>query len=160
VFATYVVQGHTSDGGVGELGDVSHGTADTAAAVQHLVAGGHTEAASNVVLVTSDGLLEGLAGQLVSEVEALAPAPLVEKGGQLVVGVHQGGVRLVTVLQTDLLVIVQVVILINPIVHLDLALLLLGRESGQNLPGSAQRVSSVKRVNHQGSNSEGSTCKK
>lgn len=103
---TYVVQGHAGDGGVGELGDVSHGTTDAAAAVKHLVASGHTEAASNVVLVTGDGLLEALARKLVREVEALAPAPLVEEGGQLVVGVHQGGVRLVTVLQTNLLVIV------------------------------------------------------
>lgn len=88
----YLTEGDSGDGGVGELGDVSHGAADAAAAVQHLVARLQTQSASQVVLVSGNCLLERLSLELISEVEALTPTPFVKESGQFVVCCHQSGI--------------------------------------------------------------------
>mmetsp|Transcript_120850 Transcript_120850/g.347154 ORF Transcript_120850/g.347154 Transcript_120850/m.347154 type:complete len:339 (+) Transcript_120850:370-1386(+) len=112
-----LVDGHCLDLGAGEACDVPRRAADAAAAVQHGGAFADAEAAGEVVLVAEDGLLETLALAPVREVEARAPAPLVELRRQVVVGVDEVGVILVPVLG-GLCVVVLVV------VPIDLAVLL------------------------------------
>mmetsp|Transcript_15380 Transcript_15380/g.33928 ORF Transcript_15380/g.33928 Transcript_15380/m.33928 type:complete len:246 (+) Transcript_15380:1379-2116(+) len=144
-----LVECDASDVRIGELGDVAHGTADAAAAVEHLGALGYSESACKVVLVARDGSLERLARQLVCEVEALAPAPLVEGSRQLVVGVHERCVGFVSGVQ---LAVVQVVVLVDPVVHGDVALLLLRAEGRHDRQRAADGVGASQSVE------KGQTC--
>jgi len=70
---------------IGEFGDFSGGPSDTAANIKNLHSSLDTDLGSKVVLVASDGLIEGLARGVAAEVEALAPAILVQVGGEVVV---------------------------------------------------------------------------
>mmetsp|Transcript_17090 Transcript_17090/g.26816 ORF Transcript_17090/g.26816 Transcript_17090/m.26816 type:complete len:310 (+) Transcript_17090:391-1320(+) len=54
--------------------------------------GGKSEFAREVELVPPRGLIEGLVRMAIGEVEGGAPAPFVEEGGEVVVGVDQVGV--------------------------------------------------------------------
>jgi hypothetical protein len=83
-----VVEAH--DVAAGELGDLSCGTTDTAADVQHSCALLDAHLQGQVVLVSCGGLLEGLALAVAAEVETLAPAILVQVGGKVVVVAGEG----------------------------------------------------------------------
>ena len=155
---TYFIQGDTSDLCVGEFGDVPHGSSDTAPAVQHLVAGLNAEPTSKVVLVAGDSHLECLARELVREVKALAPAPLVEQSGQLVVGIDEGGVAGVSTLHTFGTVVMQVIIGVNPLVYLDVSLLLLHRELREDLKGATDGVCPKQAVHSHKRHSYPDTC--
>mmetsp|Transcript_41931 Transcript_41931/g.131056 ORF Transcript_41931/g.131056 Transcript_41931/m.131056 type:complete len:330 (-) Transcript_41931:365-1354(-) len=87
-----LVDGDCLDLSASEAGDVPRRPADPAAAVQDLGALADAQAAGEVVLVPEDGLAEGLPGAAVREVEARAPAPLVELRRQVVIGVHQSSI--------------------------------------------------------------------
>lgn len=74
---------------VGELGNLAGGTANAAADVEDLHALLDANLSSQVVLVTSNGLVKGLAGGETAEVEALAPAILVDICREVVVTTRQ-----------------------------------------------------------------------
>lgn len=90
--------------------------------------------------MAGDGHLEYLSRELIGEVEALAPAPLVEQGGQLVVGVDESGVAGVPSLHALGAVVMQIVVGVNPLAHFDVSLLLLHRELGEDLEGTSYGV--------------------
>ena len=128
---TNLIKRDTNNVSTGEFGDVSHGSADAAADVQHAVTWLDIKATREVVFVTRDRLLERLVLHLVRKMEALAPPPFVEEGGQLVVGVDEGGVGRVAAFEAGLFVVVQIVVCVDPFVHIDVALLFLAGELGK-----------------------------
>lgn len=69
----------------GELGDLAGRAANTAANVKHTHSGTKRHAVGDVVLVTGDGAVKRLSVGEAAEVEALAPAVLVEVGSKVVV---------------------------------------------------------------------------
>jgi hypothetical protein len=83
-----VVEAH--DVAAGELCDLSCGSADTAADVQHSRALLDAHLQGQVVLVSCGGLLEGLALAVAAEVEALSPTILVQVCGKVVVVAGEG----------------------------------------------------------------------
>ena len=96
-----------------ELADVAQRATDAAAAVEHVVARLHAESHGQVVLMPRDRLQEVLARELLREVEGLAPAPLVEVGGQVVVRVDEVDVGRVTTFDRRLVIVVKVVVLVD-----------------------------------------------
>lgn len=80
-----VVVVEAGDVGAGELGDLAGRAANAAADVEDLHALLDAHAVGEVVLVTGNGLVEGLADGEAAEVEGLAPAVLVQVGGEVVV---------------------------------------------------------------------------
>lgn len=89
-----VVVVETGDVAVGELGDLSGGTTNTATNIQNLVTGLDADLHGEVVLMTSNGLVEALTERVATEVEGLAPAILIQIGGQVVVVSGQSRVLL------------------------------------------------------------------
>ena len=87
-----IVVVQTGDVCAGELGHLASWSTNTAADIQHLHALLDTNVVSQVVLVASNGLVERLAIGETAEVEALAPAVLIEIGSKVVVVSGQGGV--------------------------------------------------------------------
>lgn len=71
--------------GSSELGDLARGATDTAADIKNLHAFLDAHAQRKVVFVASDGLVERLAGGKAAEMERLAPAVLVQVGGEVVI---------------------------------------------------------------------------
>lgn len=69
----------------GELRNFSGGSTNSAANVEDFVAVFDADLCGEVVFVTRNGLVEGLAVCETAEVEGLAPAVLVEVGSQVVV---------------------------------------------------------------------------
>ncbi len=84
-----VVVVEAGDVRVGELGNLPRGAADTAADVENLHVLLDADLHGQVVLVARDSLVEGLADRVAAEVEALAPAILVEVGSKVVVAVRK-----------------------------------------------------------------------
>lgn len=80
-----VVVVQTGDVCAGEFGDLSCGSADTAANIKDLHALLDANLVCKVVLMTGNGLVEGLADGETAEVERLAPSELVDVGGKVVV---------------------------------------------------------------------------
>lgn len=80
-----VVVVQTGDVCAGELGDFSCGSTDTATDIEDLHTLLDTNLVCKVVLMTGNGLVEGLADGETAEVERLAPAELVDVGGEVVV---------------------------------------------------------------------------
>lgn len=80
-----VVVVQTGDVCAGELGDLSCGSADTAANIKDLHALLDANLVCKVVLMAGNGLVEGLADGETAEVERLAPSELVDVGGKVVV---------------------------------------------------------------------------
>lgn len=80
-----VVVVEAGDVGIGELGDFARRATDTATNIENLHALLDADLGSEVVLVTGNSLVEGLAGGETAEVEALAPAILVDIGREVVV---------------------------------------------------------------------------
>lgn len=87
-----VVVVETGDVASGELCNLTGWAANTAANIEHLHALLDANAVGQVVLVAGNGLVEGLAGGEAAEVEGLAPAVLVQIGGQVVVVPRQSGI--------------------------------------------------------------------
>lgn len=87
-----VVVVQAGDVASGELCNLTGRAANTAANVEHLHALLDANAVCQVVLVTGNGLVKGLAGGEAAEVEGLAPAVLVQIGGQVVVVPRQSGI--------------------------------------------------------------------
>jgi hypothetical protein len=87
-----VVVVQTGDVGAGELGDLSCGSADTAANIKDLHALLDADLVCEVVLMTGNGLVEGLADGETAEVERLAPSELVDVGSKVVVAVIEENV--------------------------------------------------------------------
>lgn len=85
-----VVVVETGDVGVGELGNLPCGAANAAADVEDLHAGLDADLHGKVVFVARNGLVEGLADRVPAEVEALAPAILVQIRREVVVAVGGG----------------------------------------------------------------------
>lgn len=83
----------------GELCDFASRAADTAANIEDLHAGLDIDAVGEVVLMTSNGLVERLAVGEAAEVERLAPAIFVEISCQVVVLPGQGSVFSLTGLE-------------------------------------------------------------
>lgn len=77
------------DVGISELGNLPSGSTDTAANVQNLHARLDADLRRQEVLMARNGLVEGLAGRIPAEVEALAPAVLVQVGREIVVAVRR-----------------------------------------------------------------------
>lgn len=77
---------------VGETGNLTGGATDAATDIEHSHLGLEAHLVGEVVLVTCDGLHEGLTGVVAGEVEVLAPAVLVEVSGTVVVAVDHRGV--------------------------------------------------------------------
>ena len=71
--------------GASELGNLTGRAADTAADVENLHALLDADAVGEVVLVSGNGLVEGLAGRETAEVEGLSPSVFVQVGRQVVV---------------------------------------------------------------------------
>lgn len=89
----------TGDVGAGELGNVHKGTADTAAEITDILARADSELAGKPVLLAEERGVEALTLVAGSKVEGLAPAVLVEAGGNGgVEALHNGGVVLLVVL--------------------------------------------------------------
>ena len=86
-----IVQGDASDLALQELANVAHGSSDTAADIQNVLlwSVAVVELRRQYVFVSANGLVKGFLGVLEGEMEALAPAPLVEYGRQVVVGVNE-----------------------------------------------------------------------
>lgn len=80
-----VVVVQTSDVGTGELGDFAGRATNTAANIEDLHSLLNAHAVGEVVLVTSNGLVERLAVGETAEVEGLAPTIFVEIGSEVVV---------------------------------------------------------------------------
>jgi hypothetical protein len=83
-----VVVVQAGDVGIGELCNLARRSTDTAADVEDL----HTFLDANltcqVVFVTGNGLVEGFAVRETAEMEALAPAILVDVGSEVVVAMR------------------------------------------------------------------------
>ena len=73
-----VVVVETGDVGIGELGNLPGRATDTAANIENLHASLDANLHGKVVFVAGDGLVERLANRVAAEVEALAPAILVQ----------------------------------------------------------------------------------
>jgi hypothetical protein len=113
-------------------GNISVGPADAAPAVKDLAAGRQAaEEAGQIVLVPADGLGKGLAHHAVGKVEGRAPAHLVEQRRQLIVGVNELCIRRVT--NRGIVALVQRIVLVNPAVDDDLALLFLADEGAEKV---------------------------
>lgn len=84
-----VVVVEAGDMRVGELGNLPGGAANTAADVKNLHALLDADLHGQVVLVARNGLVERLADRVAAEVEALAPAILVEVGREVVVAARK-----------------------------------------------------------------------
>lgn len=82
-----VVVVETNHVGVGELGNLTGRTANTAANIKHLHAGLDTHLVGEVVFVAGDGLVEGLSVGKATEVEGCTPSVLVEIGSKVIVAV-------------------------------------------------------------------------
>lgn len=82
-----VVVVQTGDVCAGELGDLTCGSADAAANVKNLHALLDANLVCKVVLMTGNGLVEGLPDGETAEVERLPPSELVDVGSKVVVAV-------------------------------------------------------------------------
>ena len=132
-----LVKSDPGDLGPGEAGDVPHRTTDPTTDIEHAVVLPHAKSPGKVVLMSRDRLAKGLSLELVGEVKALPPSPLVEERRQLVIRVHQRRVGAIAVV---LVVAVQVVVALDHLVHFDLPLLLLHCEGPEQLPGAPYRL--------------------
>lgn len=70
---------------VGEFGDLSRRPAYTATNVKNLHTSLDSDLHREIVLVTRNGLIEGLANRVPAEVEALSPTILVQVGREVVI---------------------------------------------------------------------------
>ena len=89
------------------------------------------EEAGQIILVSADGLGKGLAHHAVGKVEGRAPAYLVEERRQLIVGVNELCIRRVT--NRGIVALVQRIVLVDPVVDDDLALLFLANEGAEKV---------------------------
>ena len=87
-----VVVVQTSDVGTGELGNLTGRATNTASNVENLHSLLDTHGVGEVVLMASNGLVEGLTVGETAEVEGLTPTVLVQVGSQVVVVAGQGSV--------------------------------------------------------------------
>jgi hypothetical protein len=71
--------------GIGKLGNLPGGPANTAADVENLHPRLDADVGGEEVLVASNGLVKALTGRVAAKVEALAPAILVQIGRKVVV---------------------------------------------------------------------------
>lgn len=85
-----VVQAHDVD--VGELDHLSGRSSNTATNVEHAHVVGQSHLVGQVVLMAGNGLVKRLSVGEAAEVEALAPAVLVQVGREVVVVAGEGGV--------------------------------------------------------------------
>ncbi len=74
---------------IGELSNLAGRATNTAADVEDLHAGLDTDLHGEEVLMTSNGLVEGLAWRIPAEVEALAPTILVQIGRKVVIAAQR-----------------------------------------------------------------------
>lgn len=93
--------------------NVDGGTSDTASAIKDFGALGNGQAASDVVLMTEDGGLEGLSLASVGEVKRLAPSPFEEFRGKVVVLVHELGVRGFAGIKVGCFVVLELVVSVD-----------------------------------------------
>jgi hypothetical protein len=75
-----------------ELDNLTRGSSDTASDVEHTHVVLKTHLVCKVVLVASNGLVEGLAIGIAAEVEALAPTVLIQVGREVVVVPCESGI--------------------------------------------------------------------
>lgn len=108
-----LVQGHRSDFGARKAVNVPRRPPNAAAAVQDVLPRLHAQFARQVVLMTQDGLPEGLVGLPGGEVKRRAPAPLVEVSSQVVVRIHQSSVVLLAARRASGFVGVHVVVFLD-----------------------------------------------
>lgn len=87
-----VIVVQAGDVSAGELGNLTSGTANTAADIKNLHILSDANAVGKVVLVAGNGLIERLAGREAAEVERLAPAIFVQVGRQVIVAVERRNV--------------------------------------------------------------------
>jgi hypothetical protein len=87
-----IVVVETDDIDARELDNLTRRAADTAANIQYAHVVGEVHLVGQVVLVAGNGLVEGLAVRIAGKVEGLAPAVLVQVGGQVVVVPGEGGI--------------------------------------------------------------------
>jgi hypothetical protein len=87
-----VVVVETDDVDASELDNLTRRAADTTANIQHAHVVGEVHLVGQVVLVAGNGLVEGLAVRIAGKVEGLAPAVLVQVGGQVVIVPGEGGI--------------------------------------------------------------------
>lgn len=85
-----VVVVEANDVGASELDNLPSGTSNTTSDIQNAHALLDVDHVGEIVLVTGNGLTERLVICEAAEVEALAPAILVQVGGEIVVAEHEG----------------------------------------------------------------------
>ena len=110
-----LVEGQSRHVGLGETTNVAEGTANATSDVEKLGGSGNAEFGSQFVLVTTNGLIEGLVSVPVGKMKGLTPAPLVKDSGQVVIGVDQILVFRVAFLHG--LFLMQSIVILNAIVH-------------------------------------------
>lgn len=93
-----VVQANDVD--AGELDDLSGRSSNTASNIEYAHVVPQTHLMCEVVLVASNGLVEGLAVGIATKVEALAPTVLVQVSCQVVVVPCEGGIFVSSLLLT------------------------------------------------------------
>ncbi len=108
-----VVGVDAGDLGAGVLGDVAHRAADAAAEVHGLHARVEAQLAGEEALVALERVAELLVLEARREVEAVAPAELVEVGDQVVVLVHQRAVGALALVAAGLAVVVELAVVLD-----------------------------------------------
>ena len=99
-----VVVVETDDIDTRELDNLTRRAADTAANIQYAHVVGEVHLVGQVMLVAGNGLVEGLAVRIAGKVEGLAPAVLVQVGGQVVVVPGEGGIFISSFLDRSVMV--------------------------------------------------------
>ena len=95
-FNLVIVVVQANDVDAGELDDLSGGSSNTAAHVEHSHVVVQTHLVSEIVLVAGNGSVEVLAVGKAAEVETLPPPILVQVGGEVVVVSCEGGILITT----------------------------------------------------------------
>mmetsp|Transcript_47091 Transcript_47091/g.78934 ORF Transcript_47091/g.78934 Transcript_47091/m.78934 type:complete len:226 (-) Transcript_47091:67-744(-) len=142
-----LVEGDTGHLGPSVCSDVATRTTNATSTVEHLLATRDPQFASQVIFMAPDTLDEAFARAQSGKVEALAPTPLVEQRGQFVVRIDKGLILGLPLLNPGLVtllyvirVVVQGVVAIDPLVHVNLAFLLLASKGFEKRSLLGQRV--------------------